>query len=366
MKSVLAVIGTRPEAIKMCPLIKALRKENGFQTKVAVTGQHREMLENVLREFRVTPDIRMEIPTTHTALTDLHASLISQVGAVFKAERPDLVLVHGDTATAFASALAAFFERIPIGHVEAGLRTMRVDRPFPEEMNRRVISMLSDLDFAPTEEAYRLLLEMGKKRVFYTGNTVADAVRETASADFDHPILERARGKRLILCTVHRRESLGDGMERMFRAVYRIAREEENVHIVIPLHKNPLVREAAERATEGKTPVGVELCEPLGVFECHNLLLRSTLVLTDSGGLQEEAAICGVPVMILREETERPEILRAGMGFLCGDDEGYIAHVAHALLSDEAFYQRHRKKMNLYGDGCASEKITKIIAEFFS
>ena len=248
MKSVLAVIGTRPEAIKMCPLIKALRKESGFKAMLAVTGQHREMLDHVLRDFRVDPDIRMEIPTAHTALYDLNASLISHVGAVLKAERPDLILVHGDTATAFASALAAFFERIPIGHVEAGLRTERIDRPFPEEMNRRAISLLSDLDFAPTEEAYRLLLSMGKKRVFYTGNTVADALRETVSADFSHPILDRARGKRLILCTVHRRESVGDAMERIFRAVYRIAREEENVYIVIPLHKNPLVREAAERA----------------------------------------------------------------------------------------------------------------------
>ena len=366
VKSVLVMMGTRPEAIKLYPLIKALKTESGFLTRVAATGQHREMLDSVARELHIIPDIRLNAPPMGIGLCELNARLLSSVGALLKEEHPDLVLVHGDTATAFSSALAAFLSQIPIGHVEAGLRTAEIDRPFPEEMNRRAISLLSTLDFAPTEEAYGRLRNMGKKRVFYTGNTVLDTVRETVLDNFSHPILDRARGKRLILCTVHRRESIGEPMERIFRAVYRIAREEKNVHIVIPLHKNPLVRETAARAMEGEQPACVELCEPLGVYECHNLLARSTLVMTDSGGVQEEAAILGVPVMILRNTTERKEILRAGMGLLSGDDEACICRTAHALLSDEKFYQSYKRSESLYGDGHASQKITKIIADFLS
>jgi len=349
----------------MCPLIKVLEAEADIRTTVAVTGQHREMLDEVLQFFHVVPAFDLNLFRHGATLSEVNARILMHVASLLKAVSPDLVLVHGDTATAFASAIAAFFQRIPIGHVEAGLRTERIDLPFPEEFHRRVISMISALDFAPTLRAKEHLLSMGKKRVFLTGNTVIDALGYTCSENFTHPILSRAGDRRLILCTAHRRESIGKPMEAIFRSIRCIAEMHPNVYIVCPLHKNPLIRACAEKILMKNPCTNIELSAPLSVLDCHNLLKRSYMILTDSGGLQEEASAFGVPVLILRETTERQELAECG-GILCGCDEEQILIQAQRLLRDEKLYRQYAKKQTLYGDGHASEKIRDRILEFFS
>ncbi len=363
VKKVMLVFGTRPEAIKMCPLVQELKRHEEFDVTVAVTGQHREMLDAVLRVFDVIPDYDLDVMKDGQTLFDVTSEVLLGMKTVLAEAKPDLVLVHGDTTTAFAAALAAYYEKIPVGHVEAGLRTGDILAPYPEEFNRMAVGNLAAYHFAPTEDARENLLREGKDalRIFVTGNTAIDALKTTVRKEYTHPILEKAGERKLILMTAHRRENLGAPMKRIFSAVKELALSREDIFIVYPVHPNPAVREMAY--AELSDIPNLMLTEPLSAIDFHNVMAHATLVLTDSGGAQEEAPFFGIPVLVMRETTERPEGIRAGTAVLVGTDAQKIKDVSEALLSDEDAYMRMAKAQNPYGDGFACQKICRILKE---
>ena len=363
MKKVLLVIGTRPEAVKMAPVWQALKSAPEIDVKICVTAQHRQMLDQVLEAFHITPDYDLDIMKQGQTLTDVTTAAMRGVDTVIGKSTPDLILVHGDTSTALAAALAAFYRKIPIGHVEAGLRTNRKYSPFPEEMNRQLVDRLSDLLFSPTETSREHLLaeNIAEEKIHVTGNTVIDALATTVRKDYTHPELEPlAPGERLILLTAHRRENLGEPLRRIFRAVRRLAAEVPDLRVIYPIHLNPQVRSAA---AEILSDCGrVRLIEPLNVLDFHNFMARAELILTDSGGVQEEAPSLGKPVLVLRDTTERPEGISAGTLKLVGTDEERIYRETLRLLTDPDAYGRMSRASNPYGDGHAGERIAQIIA----
>jgi UDP-N-acetylglucosamine 2-epimerase (non-hydrolysing) len=363
---VMSVFGTRPEAIKMAPLVNELKKFPQHITPlVAVTAQHREMLDQVLSIFEIEPDYDLNIMKSKQSLADITTRVLNGLDTIMKEEKPDLVLVHGDTTTTFAASLAAFYNQISVGHVEAGLRSYDKWSPFPEEMNRMLTGNLADLHFAPTIQASENLLNEGKTvdRIYITGNTAIDALKNTVQEDYDHPLLSKIRGKRMILLTSHRRENHGEPMTRIFQAVKRIVNEHEDVHVVFPVHLNPLIRELADKVLG--THSRVHLIEPLDVIDFHNFASKATLILTDSGGVQEEAPSLGSPVLVLRENTERPEGVSAGTLKLVGTDEEAIYSTASTLLTNEEEYHKMSQAANPYGDGEASNRIVKAILYYF-
>lgn len=363
MKKIMLIFGTRPEAVKMCPLVRALRERGRVQTVVCVTGQHRGMLDGVLAAFGVRPDYDLDIMTAGQTLFDVTARVLLGVREVLEKEHPDMVAVHGDTTTAYAAALGAFYLHIPVAHVEAGLRTHDMAQPFPEEFNRQSVSLMADWHFAPTAAAAENLLQEGKgaERVFVTGNTAIDALRYTVRQDFAHPLLEWARGGRLVLLTAHRRENLGRPLEQMLRAARRVAKARADVRIIYPVHMNPVVREAAEKVLGGQQ--NIRLVPPLDVVDFHNILARSYLVLTDSGGIQEEAPALGKPVLVMRQTTERPEGVAAGTLKLVGCEEQGIYESTLQLLDDAEAYAAMASAINPYGDGHAAEHICEQIEQ---
>ncbi|MSS77686.1 UDP-N-acetylglucosamine 2-epimerase (non-hydrolyzing) [Anaerococcus sp. WCA-380-WT-2B] len=362
MKKIILVFGTRPEAIKMCPLVNELKsRKKDFETIVCVTGQHKEMLDQVLGVFNVTPDYNLHIMKQKQSLFDVTINILDRIKEVLEKENPDIVLVHGDTSTTFVTALACFYLQIPVGHVEAGLRTYNKYSPYPEEFNRQAVGIISDFNFAPTERAKENLLKEGKdpKYVFVTGNTVIDALKTTVRNDYKNEYLDWASDSRLILITAHRRENLGKPMRNMFRAIRRVLDEHEDVKAIYPIHKNPLVREAAEEIFEDFDRL--KIIEPLDVVDFHNFCANSHLILTDSGGIQEEAPSLGVPVLVMRNTTERPEGIKAGTLKLVGTEEKSIYDNFKLLLENKAEYRKMSKAQNPYGDGTASYKIANIL-----
>ena len=361
MKKIMLVFGTRPEAIKMCPLVNELKRRERVRTIVCVTGQHREMLDQVLAVFGVTPDCDLSVMKPRQTLFDITADVLERMRMALEEARPDVVLVHGDTSTAFAAALACFYLRIPVGHVEAGLRTYHVDSPFTEEFNRQAVDAVSRYHFAPTETSRDNLLREGKppERVFVTGNTVIDALRTTVRHDYTHPELAWASGSRLILLTAHRRENLGEPMRHMFRAIKRVVDEHDDLKVIYPVHLNPAVRQVAAEIF-GNDPA-FHIIEPLDVLDFHNFMARSHLILTDSGGIQEEAPSLGKPVLVMRDTTERPEGVAAGTVMLAGTGEEAIRAALDRLLRDPAAYEAMARASNPYGDGRACERIADIL-----
>lgn len=364
-KTVLLVFGTRPEAIKMCPLVKELRSRSDFNVVVCVTGQHRQMLDAVLDIFEVEPDFDLQIMKQSQTLFDVTTAVLNGLRPIISSVNPAAVLVHGDTTTSFAAALACFYLGVPVGHVEAGLRTYNVLSPFPEEFNREATGIISTWNFAPTETARQNLLSEHRDegRIFVTGNTGIDALATTVCDNYTHPELEWSAGSRLILITAHRRENLGEPMHRMFRAIRRIIDENDDVKAIYPVHLNPLVRKAAHEELDGCNRL--HLIDPLDVLDFHNFLARSYFVLTDSGGIQEEAPGLGKPVLVMRDTTERPEGVAAGTLKLVGTDERRIYESCHVLLNDSALYKRMSYASNPYGDGHASERIADILVKEF-
>lgn len=361
MKKVLVVFGTRPEAIKMCPLVKELKSRKNVSTTVCVTGQHRQMLDAVLRAFDVVPEYDLSIMKEKQTLFDITTNILNSIKDVLEKEKPDVVLVHGDTSTTFVTALAAFYLQIPVGHVEAGLRTYNIFSPYPEEFNRQAVSIISNYNFAPTLLSKENLLREGKKEetIFVTGNTAIDALKTTVREDYTHPELEWAKGSRLITITAHRRENLGEPMHQMFRAIKRIIDEHPDVKAVYPIHMNPVVRKAAEEELGGCERI--HIIEPLDVLDFHNFLARSHMIITDSGGIQEEAPSLGKPVLVMRDTTERPEGIKAGTLKLVGTEEETIYNAFKLLLEDEAEYEKMSHASNPYGDGFASARIADIL-----
>lgn len=363
MKKVMLVFGTRPEAIKMCPLVNVLKKRKKIETIVCVTGQHRQLLDQVLETFDVKPDYDLKIMKERQTLEDVTCNILSKIGAVLEREKPDVVLVHGDTSTAFVSALACFYRQIPVGHVEAGLRTYNLYSPFPEEFNRQAISIISKYNFAPTEKAKNNLLREGKNpdSIYVTGNTAIDALKTTVKDEYFHKELEWAKGSRMILITAHRRENLGEPMKNMFKAIKRVLDEHDNVKAIYPIHMNPLVRETAQ-AVFGQDD-RIHIIEPLDVLDFHNFQKRSYLILTDSGGVQEEAPSLGKPVLVMRDTTERPEGIEAGTLKLVGTEVETIYKTFTGLLDNQEEYEKMSQASNPYGDGFASERIADILEE---
>lgn len=361
MKKVMLVFGTRPEAIKMCPLVNELKKRKSIQTVVCVTGQHRQMLDQVLDKFHVVPDYDLSIMKDKQTLFDITTNILNGIGAVLDQVKPDVVLVHGDTSTTFVTALACFYKQIAVGHVEAGLRTYDIDSPFPEEFNRQAVSIISKYNFAPTQQAKQNLLNECKdeKRIWVTGNTVIDALKTTVQEGYTHPELEWAKGSRLIFITAHRRENLGQPMHHMFRAIRRVMEEHPDVKALYPIHMNPIVRKAANEELGGMDRI--HIIEPVEVFDCHNIMARSYLILTDSGGIQEEAPSLGKPVLVMRDTTERPEGIAAGTLKLVGTEEDVIYRNFKELLEDKAVYDAMSKANNPYGDGNACQRIADIL-----
>lgn len=361
MKKVMLVFGTRPEAIKMCPLVKELRSRPGIQTVVCVTGQHRQMLDAVLKTFDVTPEYDLAIMKDRQTLFDVTTAILNGIKTVLEQEKPDVVLVHGDTSTTFVTALACFYLQIPVGHVEAGLRTYDIYSPYPEEFNRQAVSILSRFNFAPTETARQNLLNEKRDtgKIFVTGNTGIDALRTTVRENYTHPELEWAKGSRLILITAHRRENLGEPMVHMFRAIRRVCDEHSDIKAVYPIHMNPAVREIANRELGGDARI--HIIEPLDVLDFHNFMARCHLILTDSGGVQEEAPSLGKPVLVMRDTTERPEGVAAGTLRLVGTDEEVIYRNFRELLESDAAYAAMSEASNPYGDGYASRRIADIL-----
>ncbi len=361
MKKIMLVFGTRPEAIKMCPLVNELKKRKGIQVVVCVTGQHRQMLDEVLSVFRVVPDYDLSIMKQGQTLFDITANILERIRFVLEEAAPDVVLVHGDTSTTFVTALACFYLRIPVGHVEAGLRTHNIFSPYPEEFNRQAVSIISRYNFAPTQLAARNLIQEGKdpSTVYITGNTVIDAMRYTVKEDYTHPELDWAGDGRLIFITAHRRENLGEPMRRMFRAIRRVLNEHPECRAVFPIHMNPLVREAADAELRGCSQI--HIIEPIEVFDCHNFEARCYLCLTDSGGIQEECPSYGKPVLVMRDTTERPEGVEAGTLRLVGTDEDVIYKNFKELLEDKEAYLSMTRVCNPYGDGHACERIANIL-----
>ena len=361
MKKVMLVFGTRPEAIKMCPLVNELKSRNNVHTIVCVTGQHRQMLDQVLEIFEVEPDYDLSIMKSKQTLFDITTNILNKIREILEIEKPDIVLVHGDTSTTFATALSCFYLQIPVGHVEAGLRTYNIYSPYPEEFNRQAVGIVASYNFAPTELAKKNLIREGKnpKSIFITGNTAIDALKTTVRADYNHPELDWANGSRLIMLTAHRRENLGEPMHHMFRAIRRIVDENPDVKVIYPIHMNPLVRKAAK--DELGNDERIHIIEPLDVLDFHNFLARSYLILTDSGGIQEEAPSLGKPVLVMRDTTERPEGIIAGTLKLVGTDENTIYHEFKRLLSDNSEYEKMSKASNPYGDGFACKRIADIL-----
>ena len=363
MKKVMLVFGTRPEAIKMCPLVNELKTRPGIQTVVCVTGQHRQMLDMVLNTFDVVPEYDLSIMKDRQTLFDVTTNILNGIKEVLDQEKPDVVLVHGDTSTTFVTALACFYLRIPVGHVEAGLRTYNIYSPYPEEFNRQAVSILSRFNFAPTETARQNLLKEQRDtgKIYVTGNTGIDALRTTVRESYTHPELEWAAGSRLILVEVHRRESLGEPMARMFRAIRRVCDEHPDIKVIYPIHMNPAVREIAARELSGVERI--HLIEPLDVLDFHNFMARCHLILTDSGGIQEEAPSLGKPVLVMRDTTERPEGVAAGTLKLVGTDEEVIYRSFRELLEDDSAYRAMANASNPYGDGYASRRIADILEQ---
>ena len=361
MKKVMLIFGTRPEAIKMCPLVLELERRPEFETVVCVTGQHREMLDQILQCFEVTPKYDLSIMRDKQTLFDVTVNILEKLRDILEAEKPDVALVHGDTSTAFVTALACFYLRIPVGHVEAGLRTYNLYSPFPEEFNRQAVDLIARFYFAPTELSRQNLLREGKPEhsIFVTGNTAIDALKTTVRSDYAHPELEWAADSRLIMITAHRRENLGEPMKHMFRAIRRVCDEHPDVKAIYPIHMNPAVRETAAEILGDDARI--HLIEPLDVLDFHNFLSRSYLILTDSGGIQEEAPSLGKPVLVMRDTTERPEGIAAGTLKLVGTQEDAIYRSFKELLDDQAVYQSMSTASNPYGDGLASVRIADIL-----
>ena len=361
MKKILLVFGTRPEAIKMCPLVNELKTREGIKTIVCVSGQHRQMLDQVLEAFHVVPDYDLSIMKDRQTLFDITTNILDRIKAVLEEVKPDVVLVHGDTSTTFVTALACFYMQIPVGHVEAGLRTNDICSPYPEEFNRQAVSIISRYNFAPTEQARQNLLSEGKRpeTIVVTGNTAIDALRTTVREDYSHPELVWASDSRLILITAHRRENLGEPMNNMFRAIRRVMDEHTDVKAIYPIHMNPIVRKTADEFLGGDGRI--HIIEPLDVLDFHNFLARCFLVLTDSGGIQEEAPSLGKPVLVMRNTTERPEGIAAGTLKLVGTDEEVIYRSFKQLLEDNEEYARMSNACNPYGDGFACKRIADIL-----
>lgn len=361
MKKIMLVFGTRPEAIKMCPLVNELKQRKGMKTIVCVTGQHRQMLDQVLAAFSVVPDYDLSIMKERQTLFDVTTNILNRIREVLEDVRPDVVLVHGDTSTTFVTALACFYLQIPVGHVEAGLRTYNIFSPYPEEFNRQAVSIIASWNFAPTELSRQNLLTEGKaaETIFVTGNTAIDALKTTVKEDYTHPELDWAKGSRLIMITAHRRENLGEPMKHMFRAIRRVCDEHPDIKAVYPIHMNPAVRETADEILGGDERI--RIIEPLDVLDFHNFLARSYLILTDSGGIQEEAPSLGKPVLVMRDTTERPEGIRAGTLKLVGTDEEVIYENFKLLLENRAEYEKMSMASNPYGDGLASKRIADIL-----
>lgn len=367
MIKVMSIFGTRPEAIKMAPLVKELEKCENIESIVCVTAQHREMLDQVLETFDIKPDYDLNIMKQGQTLGDVTTRALTGLEEVIKEARPDIVLVHGDTTTTFAGALAAFYNQVAIGHVEAGLRTDNKYSPYPEEMNRQMVDRLSDMYFAPTEISKNNLLKenINESKIYITGNTAIDAMSTTVDKNYTHKELEWIKpGERMILLTAHRRENLGEPMRHIFRAIKRIVDEFDDVKVIYPIHMNPKVREVANEVFDGDDKV--KLIEPLEVFDFHNFQNKSYIILTDSGGIQEEAPSLGKPVLVLRDTTERPEGISAGTLKLVGTDEDIIYEETKRLLTDSKEYERMSKASNPYGDGHASERIVDAIVEYFN
>lgn len=361
MKKILLVFGTRPEAIKMCPLVNELKTREGIKTVVCVTGQHRQMLDQVLETFRVVPDYDLSIMKDRQTLFDVTTNILSRIKEVLEAEKPDVVLVHGDTSTTFVTALACFYLQIPVGHVEAGLRTYNIYSPYPEEFNRQAVSIISSYNFAPTELSRQNLIQEGKKAesIYVTGNTAIDALKTTVRKDYRHEQLDWAEGSRLIMITAHRRENLGEPMKHMFLAIRRVCDEHPDVKVIYPIHMNPVVRETANAILGDDERI--RIIEPLDVLDFHNFLAHSYMILTDSGGIQEEAPSLGKPVLVMRDTTERPEGIAAGTLKLVGTEEEMIYHTFKQLLEDKDEYERMSKASNPYGDGFACKRIADIL-----
>ena len=356
------VFGTRPEAIKMCPLVNELKTRENIETIVCVTGQHRQMLDQVLEAFHVVPDYDLSIMKDNQTLFDITTNILNRIKAVLEEVKPDVVLVHGDTSTTFVTALACFYLQIPVGHVEAGLRTYNIYSPYPEEFNRQAVSIISQYNFAPTELSKLNLLNEGKKpeTIYVTGNTAIDALKTTVREDYSHPELEWAKDSRLILITAHRRENLGEPMKNMFRAIRRVMDEHSDVKAIYPIHMNPVVRETANAILGDDERI--HIIEPLDVLDFHNFQSRSYLILTDSGGIQEEAPSLGKPVLVMRDTTERPEGIAAGTLKLVGTDEEVIYKNFKQLLEDPDEYAKMSNASNPYGDGFACKRIADILS----
>ncbi len=363
MKTVMLVFGTRPEAIKMCPLVNELKTRKNINTVVCVTGQHRQMLDQVLEAFGVVPDYDLSVMKDKQTLFDITTNILNRIKSVLEEVKPDVVLVHGDTSTTFVTALACFYLQIPVGHVEAGLRTYNIYSPYPEEFNRQAVSIISKYNFAPTELSKQNLLKEGKDpdSIYVTGNTAIDALKTTVRADYTHPELEWASGSRLIVITAHRRENLGEPMHHMFRAIRRIMDEHPDVKAIYPIHMNPVVRKAADEELGGCDRI--HIIEPLEVLDFHNFLSRSYMILTDSGGIQEEAPSLGKPVLVMRDTTERPEGIKAGTLKLVGTNEDVIYKNFKQLLEDKDAYNAMAHASNPYGDGFACKRIADILEE---
>lgn len=361
MKKVMLVFGTRPEAIKMCPLVNELKKRKTIETIVCVTGQHRQMLDQVLEAFHVVPDYDLSIMREKQTLFDVTINILENIKQVLEEVRPDVVLVHGDTSTTFVTALACFYLQIPVGHVEAGLRTYDIYSPYPEEFNRQAVSIISQYNFAPTELSKNNLLKEGKKEetIYVTGNTAIDALKTTVRDEYTHPELEWAKDSRLILITAHRRENLGEPMKNMFRAIRRVMDEHPDVKAIYPIHMNPVVRETANEILGGDDRI--HIIEPLDVLDFHNFQAQSHLILTDSGGIQEEAPSLGKPVLVMRDTTERPEGIAAGTLKLVGTEEEVIYRNFKELLENQESYEKMAHASNPYGDGRACQRIADIL-----
>lgn len=361
MKKVMLVFGTRPEAIKMCPLVKELKTRKNIKTVVCVTGQHRQMLDQVLEVFEVVPDYDLSIMKEKQTLFDITTNILNKIKEVLEKEKPDVVLVHGDTSTTFVTALACFYLQIPIGHVEAGLRTYDIFSPYPEEFNRQAVSIISQYNFAPTIKAKENLINEGKAedKIWVTGNTVIDALKTTVTEEYTHPELEWAKGSKLIFITAHRRENLGEPMHHMFRAIRRVLEGHPDVKALYPIHMNPIVRQAADEEFRGMDRI--HIIEPVEVFDCHNLIARSYLILTDSGGIQEEAPSLGKPVLVMRDTTERPEGIKAGTLKLVGTKEETIYRTLEELLENNVEYEKMARANNPYGDGNACKRIADVL-----
>lgn len=362
-KKVMMVFGTRPEAIKMCPLVKELKTRDKLDTVVCVTGQHREMLDQVLKAFDVVPEYDLEIMKDKQTLFDVTINILDKMKVVLEEVKPDVVLVHGDTSTTFVTSLACFYMQIPVGHVEAGLRTYDLHSPYPEEFNRQAVGILAKYNFAPTEKSKENLIKEGKdpSTIHVTGNTVIDALKTTVQKDYTHEHLEWASDSRLIMITAHRRENLGEPMKNMFKAIKRIIAENADIKAIYPIHMNPVVRETANNIFGDCDRI--RIIEPLEVLDFHNFMAKSYLIITDSGGIQEEAPSLGKPVLVMRDTTERPEGIEAGTLKLVGTDEEVIYSNFKLLLENKKKYENMSKANNPYGDGFASKRIADVLED---